>query len=196
MKGREAMNLFDLLKSEKENGKLLDFNEISIDELKQLHWIEEKFDSEVAELFGVSESKVRYKRKKMGITRKEMIIEDLLLNKDEDSKVLNTTALDRILDQGNIDMLSKAITNFAFRYGPIEDMHANRQLTQENMKELNKFMVNRLAYLFQIIIEQRGIELEFLIRSNALFTSGWDIAEPDDGDNLYLVKQELLKWNK
>ncbi|WII39946.1 hypothetical protein [Paenibacillus thiaminolyticus] len=161
-----------------------------------MHWKEEKFDSEVAELFGVSESKVKYKRKKMGITRKEMIIEDLLLNNNEDCQELNMKALERILNIGNIDMLSKAITNFVVRSGPIEDMHANKQLSQENMKELNKFMVNRLAYLFRLIIEHRGIELEYLICSNALFTSGWDIAEPDDGGNQLLVKQELLKWNK
>ena len=49
------------------------------------------------------------------------------------------------LDFETIDMLSKGITQFAFRSGPVEDMHARNKLTKKDMKALNKYMVNRIA---------------------------------------------------
>ena len=54
------------------------------------------------------------------------------------------------LDFETIDMLSKAITQFAFRSGPVEELHANNQLSQKDMKALNKFMVNRIAGLLTV----------------------------------------------
>ncbi|QWU15334.1 hypothetical protein SAMN04487895_11973 [Paenibacillus sophorae] len=190
------MTLFETFQFKKTNGEVLNFNQLTLNELKQLHWNEGRFDWEIAELFNISKSKVQQKRRKMGITRKEMIIEDLINNKDEDYHELNQKAFERIMTTENIDVISKALTNFAFRSGPVEDIHSNNQLTQKDMKTLNKFIVNRLSYVIKLIIESRGIELEYLIRSNALFNTGWDAAEEDDGDNFYLVKQELLKWNR
>ena len=50
-----------------------------------------------------------------------------------------------------IDMLSKAITQFAFRSGPIEEMPSRGKLTQKDMKTLNKYMINRIAGLLTAI---------------------------------------------
>ena len=50
-----------------------------------------------------------------------------------------------------IDMLSKGITQFAFRSGPVEEMHASNKLTQKDMEILNKYMTNRIAGLLQTI---------------------------------------------
>ena len=55
------------------------------------------------------------------------------------------------LDFETIDMLSKGITQFAFRSGPVEEMHAKGKLTQKDMKTLNKFMTNRIAELLTTI---------------------------------------------
>ncbi len=189
------MTLFEAFQLRKSNGEVLDFNKVTLNELKQVHWEEDKFDSEIADLFDVKVSKVTHKRRKMGITRKVMILEDLLKNKDTDYNDLNNKALERIMIIENIDLISKALTNFAFRSGPVEDIHSNNQLTQANMKTLNKFMVKRLSYVIQLLIESRGIEFYYLIRSNSIFTTGWDVAEEDGGDNFYLTKRELMKRN-
>ena len=53
------------------------------------------------------------------------------------------------LDYATIDMLSKGITQFAFRSGPVEEMHAKNKLTQKDMKTLNKHMTNRIAGLLE-----------------------------------------------
>jgi hypothetical protein len=53
----------------------------------------------------------------------------------------------------DIDIAARGLTNFIFREGPIEDMHSNNQLSQDDMKQLNIFMVNRLAFILAFIIE-------------------------------------------
>lgn len=53
----------------------------------------------------------------------------------KDSK-LNSDYRKILLDRNNIDVISKAITHFIFRNGPIENMHANNQLSQDDMKIL------------------------------------------------------------
>ena len=50
-----------------------------------------------------------------------------------------------------IDMLSKAITQFAFRSRPIEEMPSRGKLTQKDMKTLNKYIINRIAGLLTAI---------------------------------------------
>jgi len=83
------------------------------------------------------------------------------------------------LKSDNINVISKAITHFTFRNGPVEDMHAypNNQLSEEDMKILNKFMVNRLAHVFTLIIEERWIEFDFLIKTYGMYGHDWDEAE-------------------
>ncbi|QNB47796.1 hypothetical protein BR63_16900 [Thermanaerosceptrum fracticalcis] len=77
-----------------------------------------------------------------------------MLGKSDEAKNLNEAATSEILLKENISTIAKAITHFVFRNGPVENMHANRQLSQDDMKTLNKFMVNRLAYVFTLIIEE------------------------------------------
>lgn len=80
------------------------------------------------------------------------------------------------------DQIAKSLTHFAFRNGPIQDMHAepNSQLSDDDMKKLNKFMVNRLAYAFQLILAEKWLEFHHLIVVNSAFGMEWDDAEVDD----------------
>ena len=54
---------------------------------------------------------------------------------------------------GYVRTLSVALAHFAFRNGPVESMHSNLDigLTEERMKTLNKFMVNRLGLFFLLL---------------------------------------------
>lgn len=107
---------------------------------------------------------------------------------------MNLKVKDQIFNIENLNMISKAITHFAFRNGPVEDMHAhpNNKLSDEDMKVLNKFMVNRLAYVFTLIIEERWIEFEFLVRNiDWMYGHDWDEAEPDDGGTRKIIEMEI-----
>ncbi|TBL73898.1 hypothetical protein [Paenibacillus thalictri] len=120
-----------------------------------------------------------------------MVLDDLLLGRTEESLKFNLDTKERLMVSENIDMISKAVVHFVFRNGPIEDMHANGQLSESDMMTLNKFVHNRLAYIFQLVVQERWLELDFLIKSQSLFGSAWDKAEPDDGGNRKVLSMML-----
>lgn len=62
-------------------------------------------------------------------------------------------------DPNIIHKLSVATTHYAFRNGPVENMHAQGKLSEDNMMKLNKFIVNRLAYIFTLILDPDKIKI-------------------------------------
>jgi len=133
--------------------------------------------------------------------------------------------LDKKLES-NINSEVIALTHFIFRNGPIEDIHAGKgplsktgdfsdvkvvtpygeipwnelsRITEEEMKVLNKFMVNRLA-LYHKFIATKDIEtLEKIMRFNYAFGEDWD--EPEIDDDLksllnFTATDEFLEKNK
>lgn len=94
------------------------------------------------------------------------------------------------LTEQMIDDLSKGLTQYIFRSaGPIEDMHVKGQLSQEDMKTLNKSMVNKLAGIFVMLQQGRLDELDVVLSSGTRASSGWDKAEPDL--EIFEVSKEL-----
>lgn len=187
------MKLYETFVSKKNRNNLPAFEEISNAELEQLFIKEMVSDNRIAELFGVKTSKVTYRRKKNGITIRKGIIDDVLNPDTEKGKQINQQMKEEVFTKENLDKISKAITHFAFRNGPIEDMHVspNDQLSENDMKVLNKFMVNRLAYVFDLIINEKWLELSVLIDYFGLYGQGWDKAEIEDGGNKEMVRKLL-----
>ena len=130
------------------------WNQITMEELTSLYYDNELSDRQIAELYNISKSKVAYKRKKHGITFRNKVYRDFQERNSDLFEKLNSDSKERLLKRENIEMLSKMITHFAFRNGPVEDMHANNQLSQEDMKILNKYMVNRIAGLLTAIADE------------------------------------------
>jgi hypothetical protein len=89
------------------------------------------------------------------------------------------------LDFETIDMLSKGITQFAFRSGPVEEMHASNKLTQKDMKTLNKFMINRIAGLLTTISNGDILNVLKVLTFYASLSSNWDSCKPDS-EEFYL----------
>lgn len=190
------MGVFEKYISRQLSGETLMLDELTPADLKFMFINEGKSDYEISQLFGVRESKIKYRRRKYGITIRNSILDEYLLVQSGAAKEMNNKTKDELFIKENITMIAKAITHFAFRNGPVEEMHAhpNNQLSDSDMKILNKFMVNRMAYIFQIIIEERWIEFDFLIRNtDRWYGHGWDEAEPDDGDTRKLIELMLKK---
>ena len=78
------------------------------------------------------------------------------------------------LDFETIDMLSKGITQFAFRSGPVEEMHSRGKLTQKGMKTLNKFMTNRIAGLLTTISNGDITNVLKVLTFYASLSPDWD----------------------
>ncbi|WP_454055382.1 hypothetical protein [Clostridium sp. Marseille-Q7071] len=56
-------------------------------------------------------------------------------------------------DPDIIHKLSVVATHYAFRNGPVENMHAGEKLSDNAIMKLNKFLVNRFAYIFTLILD-------------------------------------------
>lgn len=74
-------------------------------------------------------------------------------------------------------------------------MHAAGQLSEEDMKILIKYMVNRIAGILLAAYENKWIQLELLHEFLKRFGDQWDPVEPDIEDldllwemNIYLIK--------
>ena len=187
------MSLFDELDMRKREGEKLELQELGRDKLKQLFFDESVSDSRIAELFGVSPAKVAYLRRKLGITLKKLIPEDLLLCKSESALEANIARKEVVFNKNNIDTISKALTHFVFRNGPIEDMHAvpNSKLNDADMKTLCKYMVDHLALVFNMIMSNRWYEFEILIGIYSVYGRDWDKAEINEEEVLRIVNKVL-----
>ena len=91
------------------------------------------------------------------------------------------------LDFETIDMLSKGITQYAFRSGLIEEMQAKNKLTQKDMETLNKDMVNRIAGLLTVISKGDIDKALKVLTFYSSLSSDWDSAKPDK-ENFYFSK--------
>lgn len=190
------MNLYKRFLKRKQKGESLSLEDLSETDLKILFIDEKKSDKMIATLFEVNDSKIISLRQKYGITIKNSLINDFLDNNTDIAKTLNDKMKLETLADKNISKISKAITHFIFRNGPIEDMHAdvNKNITDEDMKILNKYIVNRIAYIFTLISKDQWAEFNFLIESiDLMFGHDWDEAIPDDGGIKDLFENEIGK---
>lgn len=84
-----------------------------------------------------------------------------------------------MLNEETIDSIPKAITQYAFRSGPIEEMHSNNQLSQKDMKKLNEYMANRIAGLLTIISNGDFDNVINVLSFYTTLSSDWNKVKPD-----------------
>ena len=175
---------YEQLKELKNNGNKLNWNEISKEQLEYLFINDAIPNSLIADLYDVSPSQVYYKRKKWNILlySAKYLYQSFENNNKNQFDKLNNDSKERIMQNNNIDRLAKALTHYIFRNGPIEDMHANNQLSQDDMKTLNKYMVNKLANVISLAINGEWLKIELLVQFLSLYGTDWDKAEIDTSD--------------
>ena len=153
-----------------------DWKSITKDELKEL--TTEYTNRMIGEMYGVSVGQVKYKRRKFNISSYDLAFQKALVQMD-------LSAIPQgylLLNRDNIDFLSKAIAQYAFRSGPIEQIHEDGKLTDEDMKILNKYMVNRMAGLLLAAFDEKWDQIAKIFEYYAGLSSGWDDAVPDTRD--------------
>jgi hypothetical protein len=88
-----------------------------------------------------------------------------------------------------ISRISKASTYFSFRNGPIKKFYEEGKLTDDEFKEIQKYMENHLAYLFNVLLEENDLKKFDLIISTMdkfYINDNENIQIEDDGfDNFY-----------
>ncbi len=165
----------------KKQGQKLNFDDISKEQLASLFIDEQIPNKLIAYLYDVDSSKVLYKRRKWDIKVNSIdyIYKNFVSkNKDLFDK-LNKDTYEKLMKKENIDWISKALTHYFFRNGPVEDMHANNQLSQSDMKILNKYMVNKIAGLLSLICDGEWLKIGLLLEYLSQYGAEWDKAELD-----------------
>ena len=174
---------YDELLIQKDNGKKLNFEDITKLQLEKLVIDERKSNSQIAQLYDVSDYTVREKRREWDLmVYSPKYVYNMYERHNENLfEHLNNSSKSRLSGEENIDWISKALTHYLFRNGPVEDMHANKQLSQEDMKILNKYMVNRIAGLLKLINDDEWLKIELMLLTTREFGYGreWDKAEYD-----------------
>ena len=98
-------NLYQKLIERKKQGKQLEWNNITREELEEL--FENNTDSMIAELYGVTKSQVKSKRNKWDIKLTNYTMKKLFEN-------LNQNSQERLLDPKNFDTISIALTHYLY----------------------------------------------------------------------------------
>lgn len=155
------------------------WSNINKEQLKYLFIDKELPDATIAKMFNVGKDQVTYKRKKFNISLKSCWYDAFRVRDKEKVEAINNESKNRVLTQDNLDKIAKAITHYAFRNGPVEDIHANNQLTQDDMKVLNKYMVNCIGGLIQMMLDGEWLKVEALIEAYKCYGSEWDEVDPD-----------------
>lgn len=90
-----------------------------------------------------------------------------------------------------IKFYSKSVVMHVFR-NTLEDIHVEGKITDAEMKELCISMVNKMAFIFILLFNDRHEDLRILLGYPSLLASRW--YDPDTKDEEeYLVKlKELL----
>jgi succinate dehydrogenase flavin-adding protein (antitoxin of CptAB toxin-antitoxin module) len=156
---------------------MLDWNAITPQELRDLN--EKLSDSRIAEMYGVSVGRVRYKRRKFGITWMDRLRTQFYARDADVMQKFNDSARKALLENPDVDMLAKAITQYAFRSGVVENMHVEGKLTDADMKELNIFFSNRIAGILVKAFADEWLQILFLFDFYKTLAADWDKVEPD-----------------
>ena len=180
----------------KENGEQLNWNGITKEQLETLFIDEHIPNNLIADLYSINGGEVISKRNKWGIKQNsaKYLYKRLEENNLESFKKLNQDSKERLIGKNNIDWISKALTHYVFRNGPVEDMHANHQLSQEDMKRLNKYMVDRIAGLLKLINDEQWLKIELMLSALRNYGVEWDPCEYDTKEIDMIFKHRLGIW--
>ena len=72
---------------------------------------------------------------------------------------------------------AKSLVADCFRNGPLEDLHAKGKISQEEMKELMKYAVNRMFYWLWLKKNSNFLYNFELKAYHLIYSNGWD--DPD-----------------
>ena len=179
----------DLL-NKKEHGEKLEWDNISKEQLMELFFAENISDRIIADLYDVTKEKVKYKRNKLEVTFNSKDYYKIIYKSiKEEHPELIKNAKDNLLKKENIENISIALTHYIFRNGPVENMHSAGKLTEEDMKILNKYMVNHIAGLLKMVYDNDWLLLEMLLEAYKYYGKDWDKVEFDTSevDKLYEI---------
>ncbi|MDU7067363.1 MAG: hypothetical protein E6343_05235 [Clostridium perfringens] len=89
----------------------------------------------------------------------------------------------------HIARIAKASTYFIFRNGPVNKLHKENKVSDEELKEMQEYMQNHLAYLYEVLLEEGNLKKYELVMNtmNQFYVNDYtEVVLADAGfDSLY-----------
>lgn len=94
-----------------------------------------------------------------------------------------------------LNIMAKAFYNLSVREGPIEDFHAEgHSIGNAEMEKINRFGVNRLGFLLDLLLSGETEDLYKICRVGALGVSYFDPIDLNSEENKQMKKlKKMLK---
>ena len=73
----------------------------------------------------------------------------------------------------------------------MEDIHADGRISQEEMKRLNQFMVQRLGEVFYLLLQKNSDDLTNLLAFSSETAHGWDNLDLSELDERIQLERGL-----
>lgn len=85
--------------------------------------------------------------------------------------------------------IAKSSAYFAFRNGPIKELVKNNKVSEEELLEMQRYMQNHLAYLYNVLLDENDLKkFELVINTMNKFyiNDSEEVVLEDDGfDNFF-----------
>lgn len=75
----------------------------------------------------------------------------------------------------------------------MEDIHADGRISQEEMKRLNQFMVQRIGEVFYLLLQGNSDDLTNLLAFSSQTTHGWDNLDLSELDERIHLGERFVK---
>ncbi|GAB6170494.1 hypothetical protein JCM1393_29540 [Clostridium carnis] len=88
----------------------------------------------------------------------------------------------------HIERITKASTYFIFRNGPVKELYDDGKISDDEIKRMQRYMQNHLAYLYNILLEEGDLKkFDLIINTMSKFYVNDEekIVLEDDGFNTF-----------
>lgn len=93
------------------------------------------------------------------------------------------------LPKEHIEKITKASSYFIFRNGPIKELLGEKKMSEEDVKNIQIYLENHLAYLYNVLLEENSLQkFDLIVQTMSKFYVNDDFKITlDDGgfDNFY-----------
>lgn len=162
-----------------ESGKVQQLRDLSPNLLYMLYTDPDLTDAKLAKMLSTSVKDVKQYRDECSLNDTRLMVLQSHKNRKGPMEKTDKSSKAKFLTKEYTDKLPVALTHHLFRNGPVEDMHQEGKLSEDDMKTLNKHMTNQVATLVYMAETGMWSELMLLLKWVGIYGKLWDEPEVD-----------------
>ena len=130
--------------------------------LEDMFYVRQMSDRQIADQFGVSKERVKYRRKKFNVTFQGKMLKQFADNNKDVMRELDEDAKGRLADLEDTDVLAAMLGVYVMGSGPLYRLYEEGRLTREELKAAEDHVSGRLAGILDAIEKKEWFKLELL----------------------------------